>query len=148
MIRGFNIFIEIQGGNFISYSIPIIKITVLIILYAFFLQVWQMTQSTLGTSPKTLNWVWQTQPPRSKETGTRMARDYWAHNYPEKIADRFTPDIACYFYHKYKEDVALVKAMGLDYYHLSIAWSRILKIHTKFQSHIFYCVYDWLYVST
>ncbi|XP_018575352.1 myrosinase 1 [Anoplophora glabripennis] len=52
--------------------------------------------------------------------------DYWAHNYPEKIADRSTPDIACDSYHKYKEDVALVKAMGLDYYRLSIAWSRIL----------------------
>ncbi|XP_023310666.1 myrosinase 1-like [Anoplophora glabripennis] len=52
--------------------------------------------------------------------------DYLAHNYPEKIADSSTPEIASDSYHKYKEDVALVKAMGLDYYRLSIAWSRIL----------------------
>ncbi|KAJ8983484.1 hypothetical protein NQ317_014943 [Molorchus minor] len=52
--------------------------------------------------------------------------DHYAHNFPDKISDHSTPDIAADSYHKYKEDVALVKAMGLDYYRLSIAWSRIL----------------------
>ncbi|CAH1173792.1 unnamed protein product [Phaedon cochleariae] len=52
--------------------------------------------------------------------------DHFAHTYPERIVDRSTPDVACDSYHKYKEDVALVKKMGLDIYRLSIAWSRIL----------------------
>ncbi|XP_056630136.1 myrosinase 1-like [Diorhabda sublineata] len=52
--------------------------------------------------------------------------DHFAHTYPERIADRSTPDIACRSYEKYKEDVAMVKAMGLYHYRLSIAWSRIL----------------------
>ncbi|KAJ8933569.1 hypothetical protein NQ314_013924 [Rhamnusium bicolor] len=52
--------------------------------------------------------------------------DHFAHYHPEKISDGSSPDVACDSYHKYKEDVALVKAMGLDYYRLSIAWSRIL----------------------
>ncbi|KAJ8920012.1 hypothetical protein NQ315_006543 [Exocentrus adspersus] len=52
--------------------------------------------------------------------------DHLAHRHPEKIADGTGPDIASDSYHKYKEDVAMVKAMGLDHYRLSIAWSRIL----------------------
>ncbi|CAG9864411.1 unnamed protein product [Phyllotreta striolata] len=52
--------------------------------------------------------------------------DRFAHKHPEKIADRSTPDVACDSYHKYKEDIALIKAMGLDHYRLSIAWSRVL----------------------
>nr|WPM03626.1 glycoside hydrolase family 1 [Phyllotreta armoraciae] len=52
--------------------------------------------------------------------------DNFAHKHPEKFIDRSTPDVACDSYRKYKEDVALVKAMGLDHYRLSIAWSRVL----------------------
>lgn len=52
--------------------------------------------------------------------------DHFAHNFPEKIADKSNADIACDSYHKYKEDVALIKAMGLNHYRLSIAWTRVL----------------------
>ncbi|XP_041469142.1 cytosolic beta-glucosidase-like [Lytechinus variegatus] len=55
----------------------------------------------------------------------------------ESIWDRFTHvggnvynndtgDVACDSYHKYKEDVALMKAMGLKYYRFSISWPRVL----------------------
>ncbi|XP_018564647.1 myrosinase 1 isoform X2 [Anoplophora glabripennis] len=57
---------------------------------------------------------------------TESIWDHFAHTHPEMIIDGSTPDIASDSYHKYKEDVALVKAMGLDHYRLSIAWSRIL----------------------
>ncbi|XP_023312165.1 myrosinase 1-like [Anoplophora glabripennis] len=57
---------------------------------------------------------------------TESIWDHFVHTHPEKIVDRSTLDIACDSYHKYKEDVAMVKAMGLDYYRLSIAWARIL----------------------
>ncbi|XP_023021868.2 myrosinase 1 isoform X1 [Leptinotarsa decemlineata] len=52
--------------------------------------------------------------------------DHFARTRPEMISDRSTPAVACDSYHKYKEDVALVKNMGLDVYRLSIAWSRVL----------------------
>ncbi|CAH1127479.1 unnamed protein product [Ceutorhynchus assimilis] len=35
-------------------------------------------------------------------------------------------DIACDSYHKWREDIANVKSLGLDFYRFSIAWSRIL----------------------
>merc|ERR1719466_269272 len=43
-----------------------------------------------------------------------------------KIKDGSSGDVACDSYHKYKEDVQLMKAMGLKSYRFSIGWSRIL----------------------
>jgi len=55
----------------------------------------------------------------------------------ESIWDRFchegghilngdTGDIACDFYHRYKEDIALMRQMGIQAYRFSLSWSRIL----------------------
>ncbi|OWM73471.1 hypothetical protein CDL15_Pgr026570 [Punica granatum] len=52
--------------------------------------------------------------------------DFYTHRYPEKITDGSNGDIASDSYHKYKEDVAIMKEMGLDAYRFSISWSRIL----------------------
>ncbi|MBC6111585.1 GH1 family beta-glucosidase [Pedobacter fastidiosus] len=35
-------------------------------------------------------------------------------------------DVACDFYHKYKEDIALIKLLGFKVFRFSIAWSRVL----------------------
>ncbi|XP_072398731.1 myrosinase 1-like [Diabrotica undecimpunctata] len=51
--------------------------------------------------------------------------DNWAKVRPEMISDRSTPAVAADSYHKYKEDVRLIKEMGLDVYRLSISWARI-----------------------
>ncbi|KAK3224019.1 hypothetical protein Dsin_011044 [Dipteronia sinensis] len=44
----------------------------------------------------------------------------------EKIADRSTGDVADDFYHRYKEDIKLMKKVGLDSFRFSLSWSRIL----------------------
>jgi beta-glucosidase len=41
-----------------------------------------------------------------------------------------TGDIACDHYHRYKEDIALMKELGVKGYRLSIAWPRILPTGT------------------
>ena len=50
--------------------------------------------------------------------------DGFAHT-PGKILDRSNADHANDHYHRYKEDVALIKALGAKAYRFSIAWPRI-----------------------
>ncbi|MDA9440043.1 beta-glucosidase [Bradyrhizobium sp. CCBAU 51745] len=42
------------------------------------------------------------------------------------IKNRDTGDVACDHYHRYREDVALMKILGVQAYRFSIAWPRIL----------------------
>ncbi|KAK6247821.1 hypothetical protein QUC31_019386 [Theobroma cacao] len=52
--------------------------------------------------------------------------DTYTHKYPDKIADGRNGDVAVDSYNRYKEDVGIMKEMGLDAYRFSISWSRIL----------------------
>lgn len=45
---------------------------------------------------------------------------------PGKIRNNDTGDVACDHYHRYREDVQLIKSLGTHYYRFSIAWPRIL----------------------
>ena len=51
--------------------------------------------------------------------------DRFAHT-PGKIADGSTGDVACDHYHRWREDIGLMKELGLHAYRFSIAWPRIL----------------------
>jgi beta-glucosidase len=44
----------------------------------------------------------------------------------DKVANGDTGDVACDHYHRYAEDVALMKDLGLDVYRFSVAWPRVL----------------------
>lgn len=50
---------------------------------------------------------------------------------PGKIRNNDTGDVACDHYHRYREDVQLIKALGTKYYRFSIAWPRILPEGTR-----------------
>ena len=50
--------------------------------------------------------------------------DTFAHT-PGKILNGDTGDVACDSYHRYREDAALVRALGLKSYRYSISWPRI-----------------------
>lgn len=45
---------------------------------------------------------------------------------PGKTFSGHTGDVAADHYHRYVEDVAIMKALGLKAYRFSVAWSRIL----------------------
>jgi beta-glucosidase len=50
--------------------------------------------------------------------------DRYSHA-PGRVARGDTGDQACDHYHRYKDDVALMKSLGLGAYRFSIAWTRI-----------------------
>ena len=43
-----------------------------------------------------------------------------------RFQDKRPPDVTCDFYHKYPEDLALFKELGVNTFRFSIAWSRII----------------------
>ncbi len=49
--------------------------------------------------------------------------DTFSHT-PGKVRDGHTGDVACDHYHRYAEDVALMRELGLRAYRFSIAWPR------------------------
>ena len=50
--------------------------------------------------------------------------DRFAHT-PGNIADGATGDVACDQYHRYREDAALLRELGLGAYRFSVSWPRI-----------------------
>ncbi|XP_059449563.1 beta-glucosidase 12-like [Corylus avellana] len=52
--------------------------------------------------------------------------DIFVKRHPEKIRDGKNADVACDFYHRYKEDIQLLKTIGLDSFKFSISWTRVL----------------------
>lgn len=51
--------------------------------------------------------------------------DRFAHT-PGRIMDGSTGDVACDHYHRWREDIALMKGLGLKAYRFSISWPRVL----------------------
>ena len=45
---------------------------------------------------------------------------------PGRIANGDTGDVACDHYHRYPEDVALMRGLGINAYRFSVAWPRIM----------------------
>lgn len=51
--------------------------------------------------------------------------DTFSHT-PGKVHGGETGDVACDHYHRYEEDVALMRELGVNAYRFSISWSRVL----------------------
>ncbi|CAH1392477.1 unnamed protein product [Nezara viridula] len=48
------------------------------------------------------------------------------HTTPSYIQDNSSADVACDSYHRYKEDIKLIKKTGFSMYRISISWPRVL----------------------
>ncbi|WP_024613139.1 glycoside hydrolase family 1 protein [Clostridium sp. Ade.TY] len=53
--------------------------------------------------------------------------DYWYDNNPEDFFDKVGPNVASNFYNSYKEDIKLIKEIGLNSLRTSIQWTRLIK---------------------
>jgi beta-glucosidase len=45
---------------------------------------------------------------------------------PGRVANGDTPDVACDHYHRWEEDLDLMRSLGVDAYRFSISWPRVL----------------------
>ncbi|CDP15636.1 unnamed protein product [Coffea canephora] len=52
--------------------------------------------------------------------------DKFTEQRPDKVVDGSNGNVAIDQYHRYKEDVQMMKKIGLDAYRFSISWSRVL----------------------
>lgn len=55
--------------------------------------------------------------------------DNFTHT-PGKILNDDTGDVACDHYHRYEDDIAMFKELGIRNYRFSISWVRILPTGT------------------
>lgn len=53
--------------------------------------------------------------------------DYWYEIEPEAFFDNVGPKVASNFYNSYKEDIAMIKEIGLNSLRTSIQWTRLIK---------------------
>lgn len=51
--------------------------------------------------------------------------DRFSHT-PGKIEDGTNGDVACDHYHRWREDIALMKSLGIEAYRFSVSWPRII----------------------
>jgi beta-glucosidase len=49
----------------------------------------------------------------------------FAHT-PCRVRDGDTGDVACDHYHRYRDDVALMRTLGINAYRFSVSWSRVM----------------------
>lgn len=52
--------------------------------------------------------------------------DYWFEVEPDAFFDQVGPDVASNFYNSYKEDIALMKEIGMNSFRTSIQWTRLI----------------------
>src|SRR5690349_11224231 len=87
------------------------------------------SEDTYGEFPKGFLWgaataAYQVEGAWKEDGRGESVWDRFAHT-PGKIKNGDTGDVACDSYHRYKEDIALLKQLGLKTYRYSISWPRI-----------------------
>ena len=71
-------------------------------------------------------------PPRQTEGATALdgrspsVWDKFVNSDRSRVRDGSTADTACDFYHRYKDDIALMKSLGVKNFRFSISWSRLI----------------------
>ena len=80
--------------------------------------------------PKGFWWGSATSGPQSEGSFNKKNKsvfDYWYEVEPEAFFDKVGPDVTSNFYNSYKEDIALIKEIGLNSLRTSIQWTRLIK---------------------
>jgi beta-glucosidase len=75
--------------------------------------------------------AWQTEGWSGKKDGQDSWPDLWYKNDRQVWHEGYGPAVATDFYHRFREDVQLMKQAGLTHYRTSINWSRFLTDYEK-----------------
>ena len=89
----------------------------------------QFDTSSAATFPKGFFWgtataAYQIEGAWNEDGKGESIWDRFAHT-PGKIKNSDTGDVACDSYHRWRQDIALMRAMNLNSYRFSISWPRI-----------------------
>lgn len=82
------------------------------------------------TFPKDFWWGSATSGPQTEGDFNKCHEnifDYWFKIKPNIFYNKVGPNIASNFYHTYKEDIALLREIGLTSFRTSIQWTRLIK---------------------
>lgn len=80
--------------------------------------------------PKDFWWGSATSGPQSEGSFNKLHKnvfDYWYDIEPEAFFNKVGPEVASNFYNSYKEDLAMIKEIGLNSFRTSIQWTRLIK---------------------
>ena len=80
--------------------------------------------------PKGFWWGSATSGPQSEGRFNKIhdnVFDYWFDREPEIFFNKVGPNIASNFYNSYKEDLNMLKEIGLNSFRTSIQWTRLIK---------------------
>ena len=80
--------------------------------------------------PENFWWGAATSGPQSEGRFNKVHRnvfDYWYDKDPDAFFDKVGPNVASNFYNSYREDIAMMKQVGLNSVRTSIQWSRLIK---------------------
>ena len=80
--------------------------------------------------PKDFWWGAATSGPQSEgrfNKANDSVFDYWFDISKETFHNEVGPNVASNFYNSYKEDIAMLKSIGLNSFRTSIQWSRLIK---------------------
>jgi len=90
---------------------------------------WENDEMYYGTFPDDFIWAsassaYQVEGAWDKDGKSMSIWDTYVRE-PGRIADNSTGDVACDSYHKYMEDIKILKDLGVGSYRFSFAWARI-----------------------
>jgi len=93
-----------------------------------------MTPSLEGTFPPDFVWgvataAYQIEGAAAEEGRGRSIWDTFSHT-PGRILNGDTGDVACDHYHRWREDIQLMRDLGVSAYRFSVAWPRIFPTGT------------------
>ena len=80
--------------------------------------------------PKNFLWGSATSGPQCEGNFNKAHKsvfDYWFEKEPEAFHNQIGPEITSNFYNSYKEDIKMLKDIGLNSFRTSIQWTRLIK---------------------